>query len=585
LVLPGLLFLADEAPSNTILAKALRFIGYILLLVLVSFFTALILVVRNQHAIAEIALARVQARTGLAIRIAGTRIGLGTHLVVVLEQPRIETNGLEVATLDNIRAVLTYRSIFLNSGLPLAQLVLDHPRIKVPARATGATLVNIPRLDRQSITTLKSALDTLSDTALQVDVVNAALTDQNGTSLVEQLDLRAHRRHHAQIDDWLVDFDAAFNHAEAKGLRLTGSLSLGSQLNHPNLVASGRLWFWGLDLANFDMGLVKASAQLVGNLTLVFDNAGLLSGRSEILVRELLLHGKVPTQNLELGDYTASTSFLASPDLLDLPDLSLHQGSSVRLTGKATVRHLFNENRTLSFDVGDATIELIRIGSWMRAIGIFTPPQQLRLAERFGAGQLVVGRASLDTIVPMRDWTLATLRDNVLLNATIRQAAYQLQPEAHLPSLSHFGAQLDYSSGMLKFIQGSAELGKSRLEDVSAEVNLRSAPGRVPYKFRLGADLDLTELYPTLHDALRTANPTVAECIVRLDGPARLAVEATGNLNDLQWKVPASYSAKLALADLVATVKDAPTSIALRDGAISLAPGLITLSHVRLVPS
>ncbi len=565
--------------------KALRFIGYFLLFALIIFVTALTLVVRNQSKIAEIALARIYNRTGLAIRIAGTRVGLGTHLVVILEQPRVAANGVEMATLDDIRAVLSYGAIFRNSGLPLAQLVLDHPRAKVPVRAASATIGGLPRLDTQAVTTLKWALDALSDTALQVDVVDAVLTDQGNASLVEHLDFRTHRSHRRRVGDWpwLVDFDATFNHAQVKGLRLTGSLSLGPQLNQPDLAATGRVWFWGLDLRNFDLGAVKASAEIVGEMKIAFDNTGVLTSHTAVVLRKLLLNGDVPAKNVMLGDYEASTSAKVSPDLLELPDLSLRHGFSTVLVGKAVVRHPFDDARTLSFDLGGIAIDLTRVTSYLRATaGI--PPLLIKLADRLGAGQLMVTRLALGTTEPLGGWTFGTLRDNLLIDATIRDAGYQLPAGSQIPSLTGLGAQLGYSAGVLKLIQGSAEIGESQFSNLKAEVNLQNAPGRIPYKLRLKANLDLGQLYPAASGAMRTLSPAVAARVVKLQGRAPLTVDTTGNLNSLQWQTPRSYHATVALGNVTATIKDVPAPIALRDGKVSLAPGLLTVDHVRLVP-
>ena len=64
-----------------------------------------------------------------------------------------------------------------------------------------------------------------------------------------------------------------------------------------------------------------------------------------------------------------------------------------------------------------------------------------------------------------------------------------------------------------------------------------------------------------------------------------MTLAATGNLNDRQWQPPRTYRATVALGTITATIKDAPAPIALREGEISLTPGLLAVNHVRLLPT
>jgi hypothetical protein len=562
--------------------KALRFIAYGLLLMVAAFATAVVAVVRNQDKIAEIALAIIHQRTGFEVRITGTRMGFGTHFVMVLEHPRVLAGGVEVATVDDIRAVLSLRAILHSSGLPLARLVLDHPRVKIPMSGESVTIGGIPRLDARGTSTLKLALDALSGTTNQVDVLGAVLTDEDNASIVQRLDLRAYKRHKRRAGNWpwIVAFATQLNH----GLRATGHLSLGPQANQLDPIGTGRLWFWGLDLQRIDLRGLKASTQLGGNLTLAYDDAGAVSGRAEITASDLVLQPDTATANEQLGNYTASTLFKASPDSLELGALDVRQGSTTQLVGKLTMGRPFDDDRTLSFDVGGTTLDLARIAQLLRPIGSL-PPRLTKLTDPLNSGKLTLTRAALDTRTPLRDWTVTTLRHNLQLSGAISSLGYQFPSASQLPPLTNLKAQLDYSSGVLKVSPGSSDIGHSHIKDFSVEANLQDAPGHIPYKIQLKADLDLTELFPAANSAVRAVSPAVADRCLKLEGRAPVTVAAAGDVSNSTSQTPRSYLATVELAQLGVKIKGAPVQITLSDGEVSMAPGLITLRQVRLVPA
>src|SRR5258708_14190203 len=98
--------------------RAVRLIAYTILFAIVVCVTAAMIIERNQGAIAALALARIHDRTGFEIRISGTRMGFGTHLVVVLKHPRAFSGGQQIPPLTDIPAPTSSRRLAPNSGLP-----------------------------------------------------------------------------------------------------------------------------------------------------------------------------------------------------------------------------------------------------------------------------------------------------------------------------------------------------------------------------------------------------------------------------------------------------------------------------------
>jgi hypothetical protein len=75
------------------------------------------LIAFNQDRIVAYVLASVRTRTGVEIIPRASSVHLGTHLVVVLDQPQVLDNGHEIVKLKSIRALISYHRIFTGTGL------------------------------------------------------------------------------------------------------------------------------------------------------------------------------------------------------------------------------------------------------------------------------------------------------------------------------------------------------------------------------------------------------------------------------------------------------------------------------------
>jgi AsmA-like protein len=565
--------------------RRLRFIAYAALLLIIVVVTAVTMVIRNQAAIAQIALGRIHERTGLDIQITGTRIALGSHLVVVLEHPRVLSSGVEIARLKDIRAVLGYRAILRHNGLPLHRLVLDEPRAKLPANSANVTAGGIAHFDAAAATVLLHALNALSDTVQHADVVDGVLADENDAPIIEHLNLRAHRSHYRHSGNWpwLVDFDATPGFAVFKPFRLAGSLTLGSRTDQPRLVSSGHLRFWSLRFDSFDLGAVNASAEMNGDLDLAIDNEGVLSGSGETDVRTLSLSGRRLNNVLKLGNYAIVTSYRASPQELSLPKVTIREGSSNALIGSASIARPYDADRTMTFSVGGPRLALANVASWLRGIrGV--PPELLQSAARFTSGELALSQVALDTAQPVRDWSIATLRANLRAAATATNVGYQFPAEARLKPLKSFAGQFTYAAGHLRLTQGSLEVGGSRFDHLSAEANLKRASSLIPYKLELEAGLDLAEAYPAAASLIRAAAPSIADRVTNLGGHARITLTESGNLHNFSWSVPHEYLATLDVSQATLSMKDPTADIVFQQGSLTLKPGVIAMNHVRVLP-
>ncbi len=114
--------------------KFFRVLASGLLLVLLAVGVLLWYAAQYQNQLVNLILAQIGRRTGLEIEISGTRLGVGTRLVVVLEEPRVMIDHHETARLGVIRAVFSYWTLLHRAGLPLYSLVLDRRSISKDCR-------------------------------------------------------------------------------------------------------------------------------------------------------------------------------------------------------------------------------------------------------------------------------------------------------------------------------------------------------------------------------------------------------------------------------------------------------------------
>ncbi|MGO9801372.1 MAG: hypothetical protein ACLPQ0_18110, partial [Candidatus Binatus sp.] len=120
------------------------------------------LIAANQSRIVTYVLASVRKRTGVDIIPRASSVRLGTHLIVVLDQPQVIANGHEIVKLESLRAVISYHSIFTSTGLPLYRLTAVKPQITLPVSSTNTAAISIPRPGTPTIDAIQDALHALS---------------------------------------------------------------------------------------------------------------------------------------------------------------------------------------------------------------------------------------------------------------------------------------------------------------------------------------------------------------------------------------------------------------------------------------
>src|SRR5271170_3548083 len=101
------------------------------------------LILFNQSRIVVYVLASVRNRTGVDIIPRASSVHLGTHLIVILDEPQVIANGREIVKLKALRAIVSYHSIFTATGLPLFRLTATSPEITLPVDSSDVSAVPV----------------------------------------------------------------------------------------------------------------------------------------------------------------------------------------------------------------------------------------------------------------------------------------------------------------------------------------------------------------------------------------------------------------------------------------------------------
>ena len=125
--------------------KIVRIVAPIVIALAVLAGAAAALLLENQERVISAVLDSARARTGIAIAPRAARLRLGGHLHIFLDQPRISRDGRELARLQSLSAIVTYRSILFSHGLPLYALKLDRPAVTQPVTLAEREALAIPR--------------------------------------------------------------------------------------------------------------------------------------------------------------------------------------------------------------------------------------------------------------------------------------------------------------------------------------------------------------------------------------------------------------------------------------------------------
>jgi len=536
----------------------------------------------NQDRLIGLVLSRIHAETGYKIVPSGARLEFRSRLVVLLESASIDLNGTEVARVQDMRAVIGYHRIFYSNGLPLYELALDHPQVRVPATLAGMTPHGFPKPDIAVVTKLKWMLDSISDVAQRIEIVDAALADVDGAPLVDHVTLTAYRQHRGLgAWPWIVNFDAGWTHVPFDGVVVDGKVRLGVAPGVvSDMAASGLVHFHGLELEPFKgPDGINLAGRLAGSLNFALRHDGELFGDADYNVAQLVLKGKPFTAPIALGNLLLHTAYKASIEQFELKEFALMQHGATVLAGGVAIDRPYDDSRTAAVHVEGVRVALTQVAAWMRLLR-FIPAPVNEFAHRLTSGQIALSEARFNSLVAIEDWSAQTLRDSLTVRGNLTGAGFDLPADLKLPPIRRAEAAIMYANGLATLTQGSAALGKSALTGISAEVNVKRAPSLISYKLRSKGILDAGELNLALDGIIGAVEPDLEARIAGVSGTSAIEIDGAGKVAGMKWSAPADYTLRVSPIRVELAIKGAPSAIAVNGGTVQLRPGVVDINQL-----
>jgi len=271
--------------------RLVRIAALFALIVAVMIGASAALIAVNQSRIVVYVLASVRNRTGVDIIPRASSVRLGTHLIVDLEQPQVIANGHEIVKLKSLRALISYHSIFVRSGLPLYRLTATGPEITLPVASSDAAAVPVPRPGAQTIDALQDVLHALARIAWRVDTIDATVRYTDGAELADHVGIVAYRRRREPFR-WHLSFSGSVLGWPVSGARISGKISLGAgKKSLPGEFAHGQLWTWDVPVDGIEAEGFGLAGAIQGSLKFLLHDDGSITGATDAGAQKLVREG------------------------------------------------------------------------------------------------------------------------------------------------------------------------------------------------------------------------------------------------------------------------------------------------------
>ncbi len=547
--------------------------------------TATALLVENQERLIGAVLASVRARTGVDIVPRAARLRLGGHLHLILDQPRISRDGHEIARLDSLTAIVTYHSLLFSSGLPLYALKLNRPTVTLPVTLAEREAIAVPRPDAESMKGVLGALEALRRAAWRIEIVDGSADFADAKNAVKHFSLVAFRKRlHPHL--WHVALDATIAHEPIVGARFAARIRMGEGGNlAQHEVLHGRCWFWNFPLDNpLAAGLAFATA-LQGSFGFAVSDDGSVTGLGDLGLRHAQIRGARLAKAITLGDYYLSAGLTISAGRYSISGLTVKQVGQPVLSAESELRQPYGPEPELGLRLGELELDAARIKSDL--LSVRDLPSALASALRnISTGRVRVGEVTLGgALDDIRTQPLEAIRKKLVVSAQIAGAGFALPPDAGLPAVSDLNAQIHYAHGELEVTQGSAQLGRTAIHDLSVHADLKSGIEGAPYQVAFDADTDLAELQPAILRGFDALGVLSRARLNALAGRLGVDVQASGKLSRTSMVPPASYVLRLEPEHCTAALKEVPGPFDFGSGEVIIEGRQIKLDRVGVAVS
>ncbi len=563
--------------------RLLRFVRFLALAVLsVVVITGLLAIgaLLNRDRLIRSALATVRARTGFEIVPAGATLAFRSHLVIILDHPRLMDGNREVARADHAEAQVSYSALIHENGLPLARLILLRPQVVVAAPIVTARTLVLPRPDASTAKAITDALPALSSVTRRLEITDGSLVDERGSAFVSHLDLTGYSRKHLRPSPWWTSFIFTWNGDSATGTKLSGDLRFGHLRGEiPSAIVQGKLRVEGISLDKVNLGRIVAGGALQTEVEIALRDDGRVDGAILTELKDLTLGNKPP---VALGDYSLRAGFDATANLIELSDLAIRQGTSLLLSGQCRLGQPYEANPQVGLSCAGLEANLPPLKRFLKSGALGLPPWLTAPIDQITSGRIWLDRLALDSsVASMRAMDTSLLRQ-FSLDGRVEGLGVALAPEAKLPPLRDVTAVVHYKHGILTLRQGRMRAGNSEISAFDLRADFAGDPAKASYTLRFNGDADLNKDYDWLAGTSARLGIDPARWIARAGGVAFFTAEVTGALDGLNLRPPERYAGTIEPRAVSLTLKNPPVAIGVDSGAVAFTPHLLTFDHLLL---
>ncbi len=538
------------------------------------------LIAVNQSRIVGYVLDSIRNRTGVEIIPRVSSVRLGTHLIVVLEQPQVIANDHEIVKLKSLRALVSYHSILVSSGLPLYRLTATSPEITLPVASSDATTVPVPRPGAQTIAALQDVVHALARIARRVDAIDATVRYTDGAELANHVGIVAYRTRREPFV-WRLGFKGSALGAPVSGAQISGKISLGIGKNsRPGEFAHGQLWTWDVPLEGIETEGFALAGAMQGSLKFSIHDDGSMTGETDAGAQKLLLKSQRISMPIDLGDYSLHTRFDITDIKYAVTQVVLRRVNTAVLSGNTELLGPQSGKPELGIHVGGFHFDAVAAKQTLLSIR-HLPADVVNLLNRLSLGKVTVGDVTLSAALhEIRTAPLDAIRKNLVVTGTIEDVGFTIPTDMKLPPVENLSAQLGYSKGLLTISQGSAKFGNSAIHDLVANANLGNGIEGADYKTSVEVDADLAGLFPAIAKSLELYQLRERDRLERLSGRVEMVATASGKLSATTLGAPKDYQVRADAIGAVLTIKGSPGPLKVSRGTVTIDPGSIKFDHV-----
>ena len=540
------------------------------------------LILFNQARIVVYVLASIHKRTGVEIIPRSSSVHLGTHLIVVLDQPQVIDNGHEIVKLKSLSAIVSYHSLFTGTGLPLYRLTASSPEITLPVTATNSAALPVPRPGTPTIDALQDTLHSLARICWRVEAIDASVRYADGAGLANHVEIVAYRTRR-DPSRWLIEFKGSLLSSPVSGAGISGKFSLGAGNNaRPSEFGHGQMWTWNVPLEGIEAEGFTLAGAIQSNLKFSVHDDGALTGELDANAQNLVLKSARLAAPQDLGEYSLHAGFDVTDGRYAVTQIILRRVNTALLSGETEIVGPESEKPQLGIQLGGFHFDAATVKQKLLAVR-HLPADFVNLLNRLGPGKVTVGGATLSAALQeIKTAPLDTIRKNLVVSATIQDLGFTIPADTRLPAVEGLSAQLGYSKGLLTISQGTAKFGTSAIHDLVASANLGNGVEGADYKTSVSVDADLAELFPAIARSLDLYQLQQRDRLEHLSGRVQLVATATGKLSVKNLVPPKDYQVRADAIGTVVTIKGSPGPLKVSRGTITVNPDSVKFDRVML---